>query len=265
VDSDRRPARLRAAFENWLEIIVKGVLWKRLTLPRREIRIRSRGGTTITAPLVPNVGALYGAIEVFALDEYGRDWDLGPNPFVVDIGANVGAWILWLAERQPDVRGICFEPDPVARLFLERNLEHNGLGNAVAVRPEAVTDRTGTASLFQSEPGEGASSLHDTSAVVEFDKETTVPTLAFADAMAHADGNIALLKLDCEGAEYEILAGSAPEAWARIERVVLEYHPAPANAQTAMRQRLAGLGFSIVQERHRADDLGMLWLERRPL
>ena len=256
-------ARLRTAFRNWAAIAVKGFLWKRFTLPRREIEVRSRGGTTLVAPLVPNVGALYGTVEVFALGQYEYDWELGPDPFVIDVGANIGAWVLWLAERQADVRGVCYEPDPVARGFLERNVERNGLGASVTVRPEAVSDRTGTAALFQSEPGEGASSLYPSSVVAELDKETTVATLAFADLMRSTKSRVALLKLDCEGAEYEILAGSPADAWDQIHRIVLEYHPATPAEQESMRRRFADLGFSVVQERRDAPDLGTLWLERQ--
>jgi FkbM family methyltransferase len=256
-------SEVKAAFRQWPSIAVKGFLWKHLDLPRRELQIQSRLGTRMVIPLVRNVGALYGAIEVFALAQYDYDWKLGRDPFVVDVGANVGAWLLWLAERQPGLSGVCYEPDPAARAFLERNLELNGLADTVEIRPEAVSDQTGTAALYQSEPGEGASSLYPDSPVVQFERETTVQTLSFAEAMKRIDGEVALLKLDCEGAEYKILRGSPPEAWQRVRRVVLEYHPAKRAEQVSMRRRFGELGFSVMQERRNAADLGTLWLERR--
>jgi hypothetical protein len=50
-------------------------------------------------PLVPNVGALYTAVDVFALGAYECDWDLEDDPIVVDICENIGAWVLRLPSR----------------------------------------------------------------------------------------------------------------------------------------------------------------------
>ena len=50
----------------------------------------------------------------------------------------------------------------------------NGLEERVEFRSEAVSDRTGTVSLFQAEPGDGASSLHSVSHAIHFERETRV-------------------------------------------------------------------------------------------
>ncbi len=36
-----------------------------------------------------------------------------------------------------------------------------------------------------------------------------------------------LLKIDCEGSEYEILQGCTPDALSRVRRIVGEYHEGP--------------------------------------
>jgi hypothetical protein len=40
----------------------------------------------------------------------------------------------------------------------------------------------------------------------------------------HGIGRVNLLKIDCEGSEYEVLRSLDAAHWARIERVVIEYH-----------------------------------------
>jgi FkbM family methyltransferase len=255
-------AQVRAAFQEWPSVAVKGFLWKHLSLPRREIEFRSRAGTRIAAPLVPNVGALYTAIEVFAQGAYECGWELEEDPLVVDIGANIGAAILWHAERWPRLTGICYEPDPAAASYLRRNLEANGLADRVEVRDEAVTDRTGTAALFQEQPGGGASSLEPTSPVVTFDRQTQVATVAFTDAIERVHGDISLVKMDCEGAEYPIVESSSPQSWNRVRRVVMEYHPAAPGRHEALRKRLREFGFAAIKEERRAGGLGTLWLGR---
>jgi FkbM family methyltransferase len=255
-------ARIRAVFRGWFGFALKGILWKHFGLPEREINVATRAGTTITAPLARNIGALYTAIDVFALDAYECDWELPEDPVVVDIGANIGAWVLRLAEQRPQVRGVCIEPDPVALSYLTRNLEANGLTARVDVRSEAVSDQTGTARLHQAKPGDGTSSLRSESHVSSFERETPVKTLSFADAIELVPGEISLLKIDCEGAEYDIVANSPPDAWRRINRMVIEYHPAPAETLNALRSRLATFGFESIKERQRDASEGTLWLAR---
>ena len=71
-----------------------------------------------------------------------------------------------------------------------------------------------------------------------------------------------MLKLDCEGAEYDIVDASPDESWRRVQRVVMEYHPAPPGRYEALRERFAALGFAVVQEDRYAPGLGALWMER---
>jgi FkbM family methyltransferase len=255
-------AQVRAAFHEWPSVAVKGFLWKHLSLPRREIEFRSRAGTRIAAPLAPNVGALYTAIEVFAQGAYECDWELEKNPVVVDIGANIGAAILWHAERWPRLSGVCYEPDPAAASYLRRNLAANRLAERVEVRDEAVTDRTGTAALFQEQPGGGASSLEPTSPVVSFERHTQVATVAFTEAIERGPGDISLVKMDCEGAEYPIVESSSPESWSRVRRIVMEYHPTAPGRHDALRKRLGEFGLAVIKEDRRGGGLGTLWLQR---
>jgi FkbM family methyltransferase len=254
--------KIRAAFRGWLGLATKGFLWKHLGLPERDIQVRTRGGTTITAPLVRNIGALYTVVDVFALDAYECDWELEDDPVVVDIGANIGAWVLRLAEQRPRLKGLCYEPDPAAVAYLTRNLEANGLADRVEARSEAVSDQTGTALLHQAEPGDGTSSLQSVSHVSHFERDTPVRTVSFSDAIQHVPGYVSLVKIDCEGAEYDIVGSSSADAWQQVKRVVVEYHPAPPDKVDALRGRFADLGYALIKERLRGDGEGTLWLIR---
>ncbi len=72
---------------------------------------------------------------------------LKPGDIFFDIGAYVGEYTLLAARLvEPGGRVYAFEPDPVARGILERNIAANGLAN-VTVVPYAVTDREGSAWL----------------------------------------------------------------------------------------------------------------------
>jgi hypothetical protein len=86
--------------------------------------------------------------------------------------------------------------------------------------------------------------------------------VSFSDAIEHVTGDVSLLKIDCEGAEYDIVKSSPPDAWQRVKRIVVEYHPAPPEKVEALRARLTELGFSVIKERLRGDGEGTLWLAR---
>jgi FkbM family methyltransferase len=208
------------------------------------------------------VGALYTAVDVFALRAYACDWELEDDPVVIDIGANIGAWALWLAEQRPAMTGTCYEPDSAAAAYLRRNLALNGLAGSVDVRAEAVSDRTGTALLFQAAPGDGTSSLQSVSHATHFRQETSVQTVSLADALERIEGDVSLLKIDCEGAEYAIVDRTPADAWKRIKRVVVEYHPAPSEKVDGLRARFAELGFRMLKERRRTVGEGTFWLAR---
>jgi phenylpropionate dioxygenase-like ring-hydroxylating dioxygenase large terminal subunit len=60
---------------------------------------------------------------------------------------------------------------------------------------------------------------------------------------------IDFLKMDCEGAEYEILFGSRPETLRKISRISMEYHPIDSrrNAGT-LKKFLIKNGFEVKVE-----------------
>ena len=89
-----------------------------------------------------------------------------------------------------------------------------------------------------------------------------VPTLSFDDAIAQAPGPVTLVKLDCEGGEYQLAYNSKPESWANVERVVLEYHDIPGESWSELRAWFAGVGLHLVEHRPERADLGLAWLAR---
>jgi FkbM family methyltransferase len=251
---------VRRAFRNWVRVAFAGALWRYLPLPRRDLVLESRNGTSFVAPLDRKAGALYPALEVFAFSAYDCEWDLGDSPFVVDIGAHIGAFVLWLAERYRGLTAVCYEPDPETVAYLERNVR----ALDVALHRQAVSDRGGVLPLVRPLPAGGTSSLRIAagdlrSSVVE------VSVVSFDDVMGGIPRPVALLKLDCEGSEYDIVLKSDPQSWRDVHRVVIEYHPVPRLEPRSLVERLEGLGFELVQQTAAGGGVGTYWLSRRPL
>jgi FkbM family methyltransferase len=140
---------------------------------------------------------------------------------VLDIGANVGVFAIYLAHQNPDCRIIAHEPFPENFQYLCRNLEANRIGN-VEARHVAVGARTcaaymvpvGTRSLdhvLRAHPGDGLCYRVDTYSLED---------------LLHLDAThrVSLLKMDIEGTEYDVFEQADRAILTRFERMAIEYH-----------------------------------------
>ncbi|MEQ1516293.1 MAG: FkbM family methyltransferase [Usitatibacteraceae bacterium] len=132
----------------------------------------------------------------------------------IDIGAHVGYYTMLMADAVgPEGNVLAFEPNPRLANFLRASASANGFGGRIAVREEAVSDRTegdlefavprispqnaaviydrGQAQGFRNVFGEGVEFLHV--------KPITLDSLDLA--------KVGMVKIDAEGAELSIWRG----------------------------------------------------------
>ena len=78
----------------------------------------------------------------------------------------------------------------------------------------------------------------------------TVPVKAFSEVLAALPANPALVKMDVEGAEFEILQDTPRAAWEGIPAISLEIHQDPERhlSPEAFLSSMRGLGFTVEQE-----------------
>jgi FkbM family methyltransferase len=157
-----------------------------------------------------------------------------PVRTVLDVGANIGLFTIAARKHFPSARIHSYEPNP----DLKRHLEAHSAAVDATCWMVAVGASSGFISLQKADSG----SLFS---VAKADERGKIPKRAFADAVAEL-GTVDLLKLDCEGAEWEIFSDPAP--WDRVRSLVMEYHLwAKPNSTTDELQRiLHGLGFGPV-------------------
>lgn len=164
-------------------------------------------------------------------------FDLPADALVVDVGANVGLFSIFLSRQVPGLRVVAFEPMPATRAALRRNL-HAHLQHAARIEPVALGARDEEAVAFAFYPlVPGNSTRYPDQKTVQIDAlsdvvpadqlareyaadEVLVPVRRLADQLE--DARIDLLKIDVEGAELEVLHGLADHQWPGIARVVLE-------------------------------------------
>lgn len=147
---------------------------------------------------------------------------LKPGDVVVDIGANTG-YLALLASRQVGATGcvLCFEPSQREFVRLLQNVRRNHANNLYALNL-AASDRPGLQALPVCDSHTGTNSFHVADAAGHDCQEVVVMPLA-ALLLDLKFSDIALLKLDVEGHEWQVLLGLQPllETGA-VQRVVVE-------------------------------------------
>ena len=223
-------------------------------------RIVLREGTVLTAPDGQNLLGL--AQEIFFQHAYtAGEWAIGEHDVVVDIGANVGVFTVFVAKRTRN-RVIACEPFPENVRFLIENLRANHL-EQVTVAAVAVSDHVGTSKLFLSEKT-GGHLLFDHNIKGRLDRFLEVPTTTLPCLMDDQRLNqIDLLKLDCEGSEGMILTTTPRPYLQRIRRLVMEFHDNVSQPDHAGLQRLLeDAGFSTTLKWDGASPFGYLYATR---
>lgn len=140
---------------------------------------------------------------------------LRPGDIACDIGANKGSFTYWLSSWCRDGRVIAFEPQPELARSLADVCRKTGLRN-VTVEAKAVYSHSDRKDLFvPTGHQQGASLVRKT---LEADSFTSISVqLVSLDEYFDEHEKVGLLKIDAEGAEFEILKGA--------ERILRQHAP----------------------------------------
>ncbi len=259
----RRLAQTPKTFTNWPEIF-RDMARGRAGSGPATLSFRTRSGLQIDTPNRP--GARVPLYEIFAEDCYRLGWFLGPllgRPIrVLDIGGHVGTFTCRLTQLHRQATVQAFEPSPTTASYLRRNIAQNGVADRVSVYEKALAAATGYAVFDDNGAGSGLNGLQALGHASG--TATKVETLAFDDAVALEAAPVDVVKIDCEGGEYDLVLGSAPASWADVQRVVIEYHPVAGRSWDALREWFSATGLHLQDEKSAAG-YGCAWLSRQPL
>ena len=160
----------------------------------------------------------------YQVDSHMSDMALNQRAVMVDIGANMGITSIAFALVYPQVTVHAYELNPVTFQFLQRNIVANGLVGRVIphnvglgrgpVRLShcAISTRFGN-QMIGSEKMRlrcgsiGCKHLHEhiENCTSTDQRHYNLPTITVAAALRAVGGSIGVLKVDCEGCEWDIL------------------------------------------------------------
>lgn len=227
--------------DNWPAALSKFARAK-VGLHADDITLHLRDGVSFITPArSESAGPVF---EVLAADSYNVGdlaGFLGDISSVVDIGAHIGSAAVAFHRAFPSAHIHCYEPSASSASYLRRNLAANGV--SATVNEVAVGGHSGTVALHEDQAASCGTFV---------DPDGTgprVPMVSFDELMAALTERPALVKMDCEGSEYEIVAESSPDSWSSVRCLLLEYHPRASQGPEDLTRRLATLGLKPIRSR----------------
>ena len=256
--SYRQLSREYPEIENRVELAIERALGR---FPRR-LRARFRDSTVEFASC-GSIPLLYIYQEIYRdLCYLPPHWDaeecFGPGKTVLDIGANIGLFAIFAARQGCSVYAI--EPNPSNYCYLLENVRLNSLATIYS-QNFAFSNVDGCGELFVAEQPSGSSLVRSQSVGSRF--SVPVKTRRLESFLAEIlEPHIDLLKIDCEGGEYDILLNSGPETLERICRVSMEFHNG-VNSHTSadIVSHLSRNGFSV-EVKESTPSFGFIWAHR---
>jgi len=175
-----------------------------------------------------------------------------PGMTVIDIGSHVGYYSLLFAKCVgPTGRVFSFEPLPENLALLRKNVQLNKLTNVHSLS-YALFSRAGELSL--SVPSESPNSGDGSVIHERGSKHVLVPAITLDSFCASANIQPDILKMDVEGAEYDVLLGAQETISKCRPKLLIELHHFDGNvAAHPVPDLLAGWSYQIQ------------WIDRWPL
>jgi FkbM family methyltransferase len=230
-------------------------------------QIADRVGRTNRAPrfagvslIAPDRVAAWGISRQIADGEYSFP-GLVPQKgeHVIDIGANIGVFALWASSKGASVT--CYEPGPDTFDCLVRN----AAGRPIEVMHAAVVGHShsgGMVRLYLHEERSTRNTLlgREIGSGQELTSHVDVPAVSIDKVLA--DG-CDLLKVDCEGAEFDIFDGIDVAVLRQTQRVVVEFHRTAGDPRLLL-QRFVDSGFNaqILAGSNPSDAFGVIGAHR---
>ncbi len=148
---------------------------------------------------------------------------------VLDVGASNGDSAIFFARNGAKLV-IALEPMPESFQLAKKNITLNELEGKIVLINAALDKVTGRAKFQMSTNNPNTDSIKPIETIladpkINFDSTIEVQTYSLVDIMSrYRLEQIDLLKMDCEGCEYEVLQNLPENILRKIRNITLEYH-----------------------------------------
>lgn len=171
------------------------------------------------------------------------------NAIVIDVGSNIGDSSIYFALHGAE-RVIAIDPSPQNYIIAKKNIILNSLSEKIKVVLAGCASKTCYIAISCSEnstlnkhfDGTQVKVWPDMARDLEPGRFPRIKLFSLSDLLSENGINRkAVLKMDCEGCEYEALISSPPDILKRFSHILIEYHHGYLN----IRDKLLSCGFKV--------------------
>lgn len=246
-------------FQNWPSFLFKVGLYY-FGLARGDLAITIKEGPRIVCWNNPE--SWFPVFEVFIDDVYRLDERLEKkNSFlqIIDIGGHIGSFTVAVATHFPNATVYVYEPAHLSYQYLIQNISNNNLSSRVNAVEAAVGMHDGRELFYEAGEASCGASLSPTAG----GRKQMVKVVSFDVIMEEFKTCVDILKIDCEGEEYNIILNSKNSSWEKVQTLLLEYHPIQGHTFLELDHRLRELGFIMKwQEDTPVQGIGLAYFTR---
>jgi FkbM family methyltransferase len=180
--------------------------------------------------------------------------DLGTNPVIVDAGASTSYFIKTVISKNHQARAVLIEPDPIFAKQLK--VEFRETSQVKLIEAALGFESKDSINFYLSEEPDFNSIYERFSEQGQKRKHCSmvkVPMVTIADVCRlHNIEKISLLKLDIEGAEWDMIDQFSEKDFERIDQISVEFHEFLDSAHLERSKqcidKLSKLGYSFVYQ-----------------
>ncbi|MBP7768678.1 FkbM family methyltransferase [Candidatus Woesebacteria bacterium] len=165
------------------------------------------------------------------------------SPRIIDVGAHIGMATLYFKKQYPDARITALEPHPLSFQLLQKNIEENRV-YGVELLNVALSSTKATRLLHSDTVDNWYSTSSFTAGAwnnLQKTEPIRVPTVTLSELITEP---IDLLKIDIEGAEYDVLYHTPDEILRKIKHASIELHQTKVGQNDDLIEWLEKRGFT---------------------
>lgn len=177
--------------------------------------------------------------EIFVINAYNAKKEEIKDKVVIDVGANFGAFS-FLASGMGAKKIIAIEPDYKNYVCLLENITKYKTTNIIPIYKALASENDKMVFM------EGDGVLAKTTDIPNGTKAVKTYTLQYVYDLLEVEKEHAILKIDTEGAEYDILLSANPELLSKFEYIYAELHLTENHSPDEIISLLKSLSFNLV-------------------
>ncbi|MEK6943340.1 MAG: FkbM family methyltransferase [Nanoarchaeota archaeon] len=199
-------------FQEWLHFWT--TFDKETIINVKEIKLVVRTGNIFSK--ATDISMIY---ECIVRDDYKINSLSNKNGSIIDVGAHLGSFSLFASKKCPKCKIYSFEPSPSTYAVLKKNIELNQSGNIIIFN-KAVTSGSKPVRIYINPINSALNTIYDNKGRSVEISSVSLQKIFTENSIKNCD----FLKMDCEGAEYNILLNTPLKILKKIKKMVIEYH-----------------------------------------